>query len=179
MSFDLQPNLQGELLSLRPLRAADYSQLLAAASDPLIWEQHPINNRYREEEFKEFFREGLLSGAMLIAVDNKTDEVIGASRFNAYDPEKKEIEICWTFLARSHWGGKYNREMKELMLRHAFRFVESVIFLVGTQNIRSRRALEKIGAERIGSEIDEIGRESYIYQITVSNFQMNWKDLEG
>jgi len=171
MSFDLQPTLRGELLELRPLRPEDFHDLYAAASDPLIWEQHPVKDRYQEEVFKEFFREALESGGALIAVDSKDGRVIGSSRFHGYDKEKSEIEIGWTFLARSHWGGIYNREMKQLMLRHAFQFVNSVIFLVGPQNFRSQRALEKIGGARVGSRPDGSGRESLIYQITAIQFE--------
>jgi N-acetyltransferase len=169
MTFDLQPTLRGELLELRPLRAADYQELYAVAADPLIWEQHPANDRYKEEVFKEFFREALESGGALIAIDAKDGRVIGSSRFHAYDEERSEIEIGWTFLARSHWGGVYNREMKQLMLGHAFRFVERVTFLVGTENLRSQRAVEKIGGVRVGSRHDLMGRESFIYRITRSN----------
>jgi RimJ/RimL family protein N-acetyltransferase len=165
-SLDLQPTLQGELLSLRPLRADDFSALYAVASDPLIWEQHPISDRYKEDVFKGFFREALESGGALIAHDSKDGHVIGSSRFHGYDGDKSEVEIGWTFLARSHWGGTYNREMKQLMLRHAFRFVNSVVFLVGQQNLRSQRAMEKIGGVRVGSRSDGSGRDSFVYQIT-------------
>ncbi len=170
MSFDLQPVLKGELLGLRPLRPEDFHDLYAVASDPLIWEQHPIKDRYKEEVFKGFFREALESGGALIAIDSKDGQVIGLSRFHGYDKEKSEIKIGWTFLARSHWGGIYNREMKQLMLRHAFKFVNSVIFLVGPQNVRSQRAVEKIGGARVGSRPDAAGRESFVYQITPSTF---------
>ena len=170
MSFDLQPVLKGELLGLRPLRPEDFHDLYAVASDPLIWEQHPIKDRYKEEVFKGFFREALESGGALIAIDSKDGQVIGSSRFHGYDKEKSEIEIGWTFLARSHWGGIYNREMKQLMLRHAFQFVNSVIFLVGPQNLRSQRAMEKIGGVRLGSRCDGGGRESFVYQITLQLF---------
>src|SRR5438874_2295928 len=163
MSFDLQPTLQGELLELRPLRAEDFHALYAVASDPLIWEQHPIKDRYQEEVFKMFFREALESGGALIATDCKDGQVIGSSRFHGYNKEKSEIEIGWTFLARSHWGGIYNREMKQLMLQHAFRFVNSVIFLVGQQNLRSQRAMEKIGGVRVGLRPDGGGRDSLVY----------------
>ena len=166
LPFDLQPILEGELLRLRPLRAEDWGDLYAVASDPLIWEQHPINDRYKEEVFRGFFREALESGGALIVLDSKDDRVIGSSRFHGYDKEKGEIEIGWTFLARSHWGGKYNQEMKRLMLRHAFRFVQSVSFLIGPQNLRSQRAVEKIGAVRVGSSSDGSGRESFVFQIT-------------
>ena len=166
MLFDLQPSLAGERVRLRPLRPEDWDDLYAVASDPLIWEQHPIKERYREDVFRGFFREALESGGALIVIDSKDGRVIGSSRFDGYDKDKSEIEIGWTFLARSHWGGLHNGEMKQLMLGHAFRFVKSVIFLVGPQNLRSRRAVERIGGVRIGSRTDANGRESLIYQIT-------------
>src|SRR5208282_1469414 len=170
MSFDLQPILQGELLRLRPLRPEDFHGLYAVASDPLIWEQHPIKDRYKEEEFKGFFGDALDSGGALIAIDSIHGQIVGSSRFHGHDEEKSEIEIGWTFLARSHWGGIYNRDMKQLMLRHAFKFVNSVIFLVGPQNWRSQRAMEKIGGVRVGSRPDAGGRDSFVYRITASSF---------
>ncbi|MFZ3266581.1 MAG: GNAT family N-acetyltransferase [Terriglobales bacterium] len=171
MSFDLQPVLQGQLLGLRPLRQEDFSALYAVASDPLIWEQHPAKDRYKEEVFRQLFRESLHSGGTLVAIDSRDGKIIGWSRFHGYKEEKSEIEIGWTFLARSHWGGFYNREMKQLMLRHAFRFVNSVVFLVGPQNLRSRRAMEKIGGIYVGSRPDAGGRDSLVYQITLAAFE--------
>ena len=166
MSFDLQPVLHGELLGLRPLRGEDFHDLCAVASDPLIWEQHPSRDRYKREVFEEFFREALASGGALIAIDSKDGRVIGSSRFHGYDQAKSEIEIGWTFLARSHWGGRHNKEMKQLMLGHAFRFVSTVLFLVDRQNVRSQRALEKIGGVRVGSRPHPSGRDSFVYQVS-------------
>lgn len=80
-----------------------------------------------------------------MALDRETQEIIGSSRYCAYAPERSEIEIGFTFLARSYWGGRYNGEMKRLMLEHAFKFVESVVLVVGSANLRSRRAVERIG----------------------------------
>jgi RimJ/RimL family protein N-acetyltransferase len=168
MPFDLQPILKGQLLELRPLRQEDFHDLYKVASDPLIWEQHPHKDRYQEEVFKLFFRAAMESGGAFVAIDSRDGQVIGSSRFNGYNEEKSEIEIGWTFLARSHWGGHYNKEMKQLMLRHAFRFVERVIFVVGQENWRSQRAVEKIGAARVGTRTDENGLSSFVYQITAS-----------
>ena len=165
MSFDLQPILTGTLLQLQPLREEDWDDLFAVASDPLIWEQHPVPDRCKEEVFRGFFREAMESGGGMIVIDRKDGRVIGSSRFNAYNPEKNEIEIGWTFLARSYWGGTYNREMKQLMLQHAFQFVRRVNFLVGPQNFRSQKAMEKIGGRRMGSRIDATGRENLVFQI--------------
>ena len=131
MAFDLQPHLRGELIELRPLAPNDWDELFAVASDSLIWEQHPERDRYKEDVFRVFFKEALESGGAFVVIDKKTQHIIGSTRFYGYDPKKSEIEIGWTFLARKYWGGRYNREMKELLLDHAFKFVENVVFLVG------------------------------------------------
>jgi N-acetyltransferase len=151
MLFNLQPHLKGELIELRPLRRDDWDELFTIASDPLIWEQHPESDRYKEDVFKIFFEDALRSGGAFVVVDTKTQQIIGSTRFHGYDPEKSEIEIGWTFLARKYWGGRYNREMKQLLLAHAFKFVENVVFFVGENNIRSQKATEKIGAVKSGT----------------------------
>jgi N-acetyltransferase len=163
--FDAQPHLKGTLLALNPLRAEDFADLFAVASDPLIWEQHPVPDRYKEEVFRGFFAEAIASGGALVARDAKDGRVVGSSRFYGYDEAKSEVEIGWTFLARSHWGGLYNGEMKRLMLRHAFQFVDTAVFLVGPQNIRSQRAVEKIGGLRTGTRVAN-GRESLVFELT-------------
>jgi RimJ/RimL family protein N-acetyltransferase len=150
MSFDLQPHLKGEVIELRPISPDDWDDLFAVASDPLIWEQHPERDRYKEEVFKTFFEGALESGGAFVVMDTKTHQIIGSTRFHGYDPEKSEIEIGWTFLARRYWGGRYNAEMKQLMLAHAFKFVDNVVFFVGENNIRSRKATERIGGIKTG-----------------------------
>ena len=141
----------------------------------MIWELHPVTDRWKEDVFRKFFQESLGSGGALTAVDCKLGKVIGSSRFHGYEKQKSEIEIGWTFLARSHWGGTYNREMKELMLRHAFAFVDRVVFLVGLNNLRSQRAVEKIGGTAVGSRRDAGGRESIIYEATISSFREKFR----
>jgi N-acetyltransferase len=162
VALDLQPNLKGELIELRPLTSEDWNDLFSVASDPLIWEQHPESDRYKEEVFKVFFREALESGGAFAVIDRKSQQIIGSTRFYGYAPEKSEIEIGWTFLARRYWGGHYNREMKKLMLDHAFKFVESVVFYVGQDNIRSQKATEKVGGIKNGTmkRVDQSGRSS-------------------
>jgi N-acetyltransferase len=151
MTFDLQPKLKGALLELRPLRPEDWVDLFAVASDSLIWEQHPERDRYKEDVFRVFFKDALESGGAFVIIDVKTQHIIGSTRFYGYDPEKSEIEIGWTFLARKYWGGRYNAEMKRLLLNHAFKFVDSVVFFVGEENVRSQKAMEKVGAIKVGT----------------------------
>jgi RimJ/RimL family protein N-acetyltransferase len=165
VSFDSQPILKGGLLELRPLRSEDLRDLYGVASDPLIWEQHP-DDRHLEAVFEEFFRGAMASGGALVAIDAGTQRVIGTSRFHGYDADKSEVEIGWTFLAKSHWGGTYNGEMKRLMLQHAFQVVDRVLFIIAPENLRSQRAVEKIGGLRAGSRPDGGGGENYVYSIT-------------
>lgn len=166
MGFDYQPRLKGRLIELRPLCAADFEDLYAIAADPRIWEQHPAKNRHEESVFQDFFRDAIESGGALLVIDAATGCAIGSSRFHGYDQQKSEVEIGWTFLGRKQWGGGYNGELKQLMLQHAFRFVRHVVFLVGKENLRSQRAVEKLGAVRVGSRPDAGGHDSYVYQVT-------------
>ena len=165
MPFDLQPTLTGELIELRPLRRDDFEALYAAASDPLIWEQHPDPDRYTRHVFQRYFDGAIHSGGAFGVIDRRTGKIIGSSRFHDYNEDASEVEIGWTFLERAYWGGTYNREMKQLMLAHAFRFVRRVVFLVGPDNIRSQRAMEKIGGVRAGTRVNAAGLESVVFEI--------------
>lgn len=170
MAFELQPTLRGDLCVARPLREDDFAALYAVAADPSIWEQHPQPDRCREPVFKEFFREAIASGGALLVTDATTGDVIGSSRFAHHDEKAGSIEIGWTFIARSRWGGRYNGELKALMLAHAFRFVERVHFVVGPRNFRSQRALEKIGAVRVGWRNPQTGQERCVFEMTATAF---------
>ena len=165
MPFDLQPTLTGDLVTLRPLRPDDFDALFAVASDALIWEQHPVRDRYKEEVFRGFFDEGLAGAGAFLASDSRDGSVIGSSRYHAYSEAASEIEIGWSFLARSHWGGAANGEMKRLMLHHVFRFVKSVVFIVGPENLRSQKALEKIGALRDGVRLNSRSEMHLLFRI--------------
>lgn len=148
--MERQPTLEGERLLLRPLREEDWDALFAVASDPLIWEIHPAHDRWQEPVFRAFFEDALAKGGALAVIDKASGAIIGSSRFQGFDPDTSTVEIGWTFLARSHWGGSYNREMKRLMVAHALRWVHAVHFQVGEDNIRSRTALARIGARDTG-----------------------------
>jgi RimJ/RimL family protein N-acetyltransferase len=144
--MDLQPTLAGESVLLRPIRAEDFAALHEVASDPLLWAQHPARDRWREEAFRLYFETWFLRGGGLLIAERATARTIGASCYSLEGRLPGEVEIGWTFLARDHWGGNTNREVKALMIRHALGSFERVVFRVAETNLRSRRALEKIGA---------------------------------
>lgn len=173
--MDRQPTLEGPTLRLRPLRPDDWDELFAVASDPQVWALHPAHDRWQEPVFRAFFADALEQGGALAVIDKSTGRIVGSSRFQGHDPaDGGSVEIGWTVLARSHWGGAANREMKQLMLEHALANVERIDFRVGESNLRSRRAMEKIGGRL--SERDEIvevaGRtvRHVIYEIDRESF---------
>ena len=174
--LDRQPVLEDEHVRLHPLRADDWEALFAVASDPLVWEQHPAHDRWKEDVFRPFFEDALANRGALIASDAKTGAVIGSSRFQGLEEaDGGSVEIGWTFLARSHWGHTHNQAMKRLMLAHALASVAEVRFLVGATNTRSRRALEKIGARLTDRREDRVMADGAViehltYAITRESF---------
>jgi RimJ/RimL family protein N-acetyltransferase len=154
------------VLELRPLRAADFAALFQAAADPLIWEQHPERDRYQEATFRSFFEQALASGGALVAIDRATGTIVGSSRDHGYAPASGVVEIGWCFLARTCWGGRYHGDMKRLMLAHAFRYVKKVIFIIGPENRRSQRAVEKLGGVRVRTTTDAQGEKRLVYELT-------------
>lgn len=177
MTFDLQPTLSDDRVRLRPLETDDFEILYAVAKDPLIWVQHPASDRYKRDIFQDFFDGGLESGGAFLILDHKEKRVIGSTRFAKYNELASEIEIGWTFLARSHWGGPYNLAVKRLMLTHAFQFVNRVILNAGRDNHRSCKAIRKIGGAVIGERIDPDGSEHVRFAVTPERFERAFVSL--
>ena len=150
--MDRQPVLEGERLILRPLAEADWDALYGVASDRELWAVHPSHDRWQEPVFRAFFDDALAKGGALAIVDKTTGAVIGSSRFQFCEREEETgaLEIGWSFLARAYWGKGYNAEFKRLMLEHAFRHVDRVVFRVGADNVISCKAMAKIGGVREG-----------------------------
>jgi len=145
--MNLQPELEDELIILKPLRDEDFNSLYEVAKDPLIWEQHPCSDRYKKEVYEEFFMDSVKSKGALKIIEKSSGKVIGSTRFERIINSDNAIEIGWSFLSRDRWGGKYNRAMKKLMIDYALQHVDHVIFYVGKENIRSQKAVEKLGGK--------------------------------
>ena len=168
--MNLQPNhLSNHLIRLEPLQPSNFNELYAAASDPLIWEQHPNPNRYQKEVFESFFEGALASGGAFIVRDVDTGKALGSTRFYDLTPLDNEIKIGYTFFSRDCWGKGINKQVKTLMLNYAFIYIEKVIFHIGAQNIRSQIAIEKLGAKKVSEEIvayyNEPDRLNFVYEM--------------
>lgn len=170
MQFDLQPILENELIKILPLNPNDFESLYKIASDPLIWEQHPNKDRYKRDVFENFFKGAIESKGAFLVLDSKTNTTIGSSRYYDFDDSEKTIAIGYTFLSRDYWGREYNKALKKIMLEYAFKYVDNVIFHIGANNIRSQKAINKIGALKIGEQYieyyGELPKLNYIYKIS-------------
>lgn len=163
MNFSIQPILENGNFKLIPLQENDFERLFSVASDPKVWEQHPNKERYKREVFENFFKGAMESKGAFLILDKNSDEVLGSTRFYDFDEKDKSILIGYTFYGTSSWGKNINPQVKKLMLDYIFRFVEKVIFHVGKDNIRSVKAMTKLGAENSGEEeVAYFGEDSKI-----------------
>lgn len=158
-----QPILENELVLLRPTRYSDYEELYQAASDPLIWEQHPAYNRHERAEFNSFFEDSIACGKSFVIIDKRTGKIIGSTRYYDYEPENSSVKIGFTFLDRAHWGGSFNAANKQLLIDHAFRFVDKVIFEIAEENIRSQKGNLRLGMQEAKHFMKEIKGMEYPY----------------
>lgn len=145
--LDLQPTLIGTLITLKPVQNDHWEGMFNAASNPNTWAGHVKRDRYEKEIFRTYFNSALSSASAFSIFDNATGKIIGTSRYHEYKSDIGEIEIGWTFIDCEYWGGKYNAELKRLMLQHIFSFLDVVVFWVARDNLRSCAAMQKIGGK--------------------------------
>jgi RimJ/RimL family protein N-acetyltransferase len=176
MNFNIQPTLQNELVKIQPLQENDFERLYKVASDPQIWEQHPNKERYKRDVFKNFFKGAIESKGAFLIINAKTNQPIGSTRFYDLNLDKSEILIGYTFLAKDHWGSIFNPAVKNLLMNYAFEYLDNVIFHIGADNIRSQKAIAKLGAQKIDEvEVAYYGEPeklNFIYQIN----KKDWKN---
>lgn len=171
--IDLQPVLTGNTIRVRPLVSDDFESLYQAASDPKIWAMHPDSERFKRDIFRQRYFEAAVSDGALVVEKIETGLVVGSSRYYQWHPETKEIAIGYTFLKREEWGGRTNRELKTLMLDHIYQWATLVWFEIGKDNLRSRRAVEKLGATFSHEESKYLGEEPFIqvyYKLEASRY---------
>lgn len=162
-------NLEDGLVRLIPLKEDDFEELYKVASDPLIWEQHPANDRYEQSVFRKFFDDAIGTSSAFKIIDAQTNAAIGSTRYYDFDKDASRVCIGFTFLTRSCWGGVYNRSVKNLMIDYAFRHVSSIIFHIGANNLRSQKATLKFGAVKTGEFLTtRNGKQEATFEFTLS-----------
>ena len=172
--FSIQPVLQNEEVLLMPLGSEDFERLYKVAADPEVWEQHPNKERYKREVFENFFKGAMESKGAFLVSNKLTGDVLGCTRFYDFDEENKSILIGYTFYGTNSWGKNVNRQVKKLMLDYIFHYVETVIFHVGKENMRSIKAMEKLGALKVGEEeiayFGELPKINVVFEIRKANW---------
>lgn len=114
------------------------------------------------------------SGGAFLVLNKNSNEVLGCTRFYDFDEENRSILIGYTFYGRDSWGKNVNPQVKKLMLDYIFQYVETVMFHVGKENMRSIKAMEKLGALKIGEEeiayFGELPKINVVYEIKKENW---------
>lgn len=168
----LQPTLVNEFVQIVPLKESDFDELFLIASDELLWEQHPEKERYKKEVFKEFFNVAIASHSAFKIIDVKAGITIGSSRYYEFNETEKTVAIGYTFIDRKYWATPYNRALKNLMINYAFQYVDSILFHVGSTNFRSQKAVEKLGAIRTETLLNnETGKTNFTFALTKNNWK--------
>jgi len=175
MHFSIQSVLENDQAILEPLTAQDFEVLYALASDPKVWEQHPDKDRWKKDQFINYFEGAMESKGAFKIIDKASGEVAGGTRFYEYNPEAKSIAIGYTFYATKFWGTGFNPSVKKLMLDYAFQFVDTVIFHIGATNFRSQIAIGRVGAVKVGEQSIAFNggapRLSFIYEIKKGDWE--------
>ena len=178
--------LRGHTIEVRPLEVDLLDALFDVSQDPEIWRFTSVDYSNREIFYPSF--DAALRGRdtgttypLLICLAGSS-QVIGTTRLLDVVPEDRKLEIGVTWIACQHWGTGANSECKYLLLEYCFETLNAnrVQFRAKSDNARSRRALEKIGATFEGifrkDKIEPSGkaRNTAFYSITNDE----WPDLK-
>ncbi|MCP4974886.1 MAG: GNAT family N-acetyltransferase [Maribacter sp.] len=152
MINDLSKTLENDYVRLSPLTLENYQHLIPVAAQEKLVEYSPSDietpeslRKYVETALQQ---QQLLQSIPFIIYDKKTATYAGCSRFMNINWQHKVLEIGSTWIGREFHGNGINRQMKDLMLNYAFDEMgfEKVEFRIDERNMRSRKAVEKLGA---------------------------------
>jgi RimJ/RimL family protein N-acetyltransferase len=141
--------LEGELVRLEPLSPAHEDDLWEASRDPRTWRWLSVVQPQTRADWRAWLDDALASDDLAFAtVLRETARAVGSTRFLAFRPEHRVVEIGWTWLAPAAWGTGANVEAKLLMLEHAFERLgcRRVELKTDALNERSRAAMAALPA---------------------------------
>ena len=170
--MNFKSNFENEIISLYQIKEEYFEELYSVASNPIIWEQHPENDRWKKEKFSIFLRNGYENEFGFLLIFHKdTKKIIGSTRFYSYDKIDKAIRIGFTFISPEYWGTSINFQIKKMMLDYAFKYLDKVYFDIGGNNFRSRKAVEKLGASlfkdnKVGNVVYVLNKIKFINQMS-------------
>jgi RimJ/RimL family protein N-acetyltransferase len=175
--------IEGVNLWVIPLEKSHLSELSKLASDTRIWEFYPFDgsNENRFLEIYNNFIEEREKGMKypFVIINKRNNKIIGSTSFLDIQMNHRKLEIGATWLHPNHWGTSSNLECKLIILNHCFSelLARRVQLKTDEKNIRSRKAIEKTGAQFEGILRNEMvrdnntNRNSVFYSIIDSEWQ--------
>ncbi|MBD0404363.1 GNAT family N-acetyltransferase [Flammeovirga sp. EKP202] len=179
-----ETTLQGDTVTLLPLSLKHRDRLVEAAKDGKLWElwyttvpsENEIDN-YIETAFQQYKEDSSLP---FVVLHNKTQKIIGSTRFLNANSKVKRVEIGSTWYAKSFQRTAVNTECKLLLLQYAFENLKCIAVELRTHfhNQKSRRAIANLGAKQDGilrnHTIDKVGnlRDTVVFSILNSEWNV-------
>lgn len=190
MSWLTELVLETELVQLRPLRAADKTQLVAAAADGRLWElwYTQVPSAETVDAYVDYALSEQAAGRALpfVVVEKTSGEVIGTTRLCNADTANKRLEIGYTWYASRVQRSAINSQCKLALLAHAFEQLGAIAveFRTHWHNQASRAAIARLGAKQDGvlrsHRLDPDGalRDTVVFSILDSEWPTVRKSLQ-
>ncbi|MEZ4652823.1 MAG: GNAT family protein [Candidatus Eisenbacteria bacterium] len=148
--------LAGRFVRLVPLSLAHVDGLAEVVLDPELW-QWTLSQVRNRAELEDYVQHAIHSwetghGLPFATIEQSSGRIVGSTRFGAWAPEHRRVEIGWTTVARPWQRTSVNTEAKLLMMTHAFERLgcNRVELKTDAQNRQSRQAILRIGAREEG-----------------------------
>jgi N-acetyltransferase len=192
VQMEIKPvTLVGKLVRLEPLALDHVPELAKVGLDERIWEYMLYGEMRTSQDIHvwvtDMLNRQMHGGDLPFAVVHLPSEVVcGATRFMEIEPEHRKLEIGGTWYGIDYQGTGVNLEAKYLLLQHAFEDLGCIRVQLKTdsRNLRSQRAIERLGAVREGVlrnhmiRSDGVYRDSVIYSIIDTEWPQVRRDLE-
>lgn len=146
--------LEGNRVKLIPLVMDHAEELWESAKNEDLWQHYTFRRMENFDKFKDFLAGSLKEaetgrGFTFTIIDKAFGKMRGGTSFLDIQPASRSLEIGRTWLAKELHGTGLNAECKFLLLRYCFEEMKliRVFFKTDSNNIRSQKAMEKIGAK--------------------------------
>ena len=155
MFFEVNPVLlKSDSVRLEPLSQGHAQGLFNRGQEVDDWAYMPRSCFVDMADTRQWIDEALQAPGQIpfAIVETGKDKAVGSTRYLNIRPEHRSLEIGWTWLGKEWQRTAINTEVKSLLLSHAFERLGCVRveFKTDGRNLRSQRALERIGATREG-----------------------------
>ncbi|MGE7093865.1 GNAT family N-acetyltransferase [Lysinibacillus sp. NPDC048646] len=179
--------LENEIVVLKPITKEAVLELLAAGSYPEIWTYLPTTIE-QESDVHNFVDKALTAKMQkkefpFAIVDKISGKIIGSTRFMDIDEKHRRLEIGNTWITPAFWRTAANTNCKYLLLQYCFEVLDLQRVQIKTdqENLRSQKAIERIGAKKEGVlrnhmiRKDGTARHTVMYSITLEE----WPEVKG